>query len=84
MGYGSYEVIRKDGQTIMAGYLHEGPCEKKDCSEITDRGLDGLCGNEPGGGETGCGGYFCPDHISYDNQCNACAEKIDNTEETPV
>lgn len=75
MGYGSYEVTRKDGTTILAGYLQEGPCEEQICTATVSRGLDALCGETPGGGEYGCGGYFCPDHISYDNRCEKCADK---------
>jgi hypothetical protein len=38
-------------------------CDHPDCSEEIDRGLSYVCGG--GGGEHGCGLYFCGKHLSY-------------------
>lgn len=73
MGYARYEITRKDGQTIEAGYDVEAVCEEKGCATEIDRGLAFLCGQVPGGDETGCGGYFCADHMLGDQKCTRCA-----------
>lgn len=62
MGYARYEIYR-NGEKIEAGYTVEAMCEQPDCTEKTDRGLDSLCGETPGGDVQGCGGYFCAEHL---------------------
>jgi hypothetical protein len=62
MGYAYYEIIR-NGEKIEAGYGVEAVCEEDGCDEKIDRGLAYLCGNEPGGDEYGCGGYYCAHHL---------------------
>jgi hypothetical protein len=62
MGYALYEITRK-GKTIEAGYAVETVCEEDGCTEQIDRGLAYLCGNEPGGDDYGCGGYYCARHL---------------------
>jgi hypothetical protein len=76
MGYAHYEIHR-NGQTIHAGYGVEAICEETGCEEKIDRGLGYLCGKTPGGDEHGCGGYYCGQHLTYDNQCQRCAEAAD-------
>lgn len=76
MGYAYYEIIR-NGVKIEAGYSVEAVCEKTGCKEKIDRGLGYLCGKSPGGDEHGCGGYFCGEHLTYSNQCEACAAVAD-------
>jgi hypothetical protein len=51
-----------DGQ--LAGYDVSDVCHEDDCKVVIDRGLAYLCGDVPGGGgEHGCGGYFCNTHL---------------------
>lgn len=64
MGNAFYEVWR-NGEKIDAGYdvldicnTTEEPCDRK-----IDRGLDHLCGLNPGGDEYGCGAYCCAVHL---------------------
>ncbi|MBQ1118456.1 hypothetical protein [Streptomyces sp. C3-3] len=76
MGYAHYEIHR-NGETIQAGYAVEAVCEKDGCNEKIDRGLGYLCGKTPGGDEHGCGGYYCDPHLTYDNQCQRCADAAD-------
>lgn len=62
MGYGHYKVWR-NGREIHAGYDVRATCEENGCDSQIWRGLGCLCGDSPGGGEYGCGGYFCEDHL---------------------
>lgn len=62
VGYAFYEIYR-DGEKIQAGYGVEAICDKPACTVKVWRGLDALCGEQPGGDEYGCGGYFCGAHI---------------------
>ncbi|MFB7763553.1 hypothetical protein [Streptomyces xiamenensis] len=59
MGNARYDVVRRDGLVIPAGYDVKGPCERPNCNTEINRGLDALCGDRPGIPEHGCGGYFC-------------------------
>lgn len=76
MGYASYEIYR-NGEKIEAGYAVTAACDKDGCTKEIDRGLAFLCGQTPGGDEFGCGGYFCADHLTYDQQCEPCGKKAD-------
>lgn len=80
MGW-AYGVI--DGREV--GYSVEATCDHPECSEEINRGLSYFCGNIPGDG-LGCGGFFCPKHLSYatwDTQegdrprqvCDACCKE---------
>lgn len=73
MGYARYEITRRDGQKIEAGYDVEAECEEGGCTAQIDRGLAFLCGQTPGGDETGCGGYFCGKHMLGDQMCTRCS-----------
>lgn len=73
MGYAAYEVRYESGLIRWAGYGVYAKCDRGDCLEQVSRGLDALCGRTPGGDEYGCGGYFCPEHVSILGQCEACA-----------
>lgn len=44
------------------GYGVPAICDHPDCDKQIDRGLPYVCGNEPFGGEHGCGLYFCEEH----------------------
>jgi hypothetical protein len=81
MGNARYEIYR-NGQKIEAGYGVEAVCEEDGCNERIDRGLAYLCGNEPGGDEYGCGGYYCANHLFLgsgapvsEGLCERCAKR---------
>lgn len=61
MGYACYYVHNHDRH---CGYAVPAVCEHPDCNEEIDRGLSYVCGDEPGGGEYGCGLYFCSRHMT--------------------
>jgi hypothetical protein len=44
------------------GYGVPAVCDHPDCTEEIDRGLSFVCGDEPYGGDRGCGLYFCSKH----------------------
>lgn len=55
------------------GYGVPAWCDHPACDEEIDRGLAYVCcGQEPYGGDRGCGLYFCPDHQRGDGQCIRC------------
>ena len=45
------------------GYGVPSICDLPKCDAKIDRGLSYVCGNEPYGGEYGCGLYFCGLHF---------------------
>lgn len=45
------------------GYGVPSHCDQPDCGAEINRGLAYVCGGEPYGGETGCGLYFCSEHL---------------------
>lgn len=47
------------------GYGIPALCDHPECGAEIHRGLDYVCGGEPRGGETGCGLYFCYEHLLY-------------------
>lgn len=47
------------------GYGVPAMCDDEDCTEVIDRGLDYVCGGEPYGGVSGCGLYFCHEHLYH-------------------
>jgi hypothetical protein len=50
------------------GYGVPATCDHPKCDKRIDRGLSYVCGNEPYGGEHGCGLYFCAHHMRYHNR----------------
>lgn len=55
------------------GYGVPAYCDHPDCWAEIDRGLTYVCGDEPYGGEHGCGLYFCSHHGSGLHQrCPRC------------
>lgn len=78
MGYAFYTL--PDGRE--AGYSVKDICNEGGCDTEIDRGLAYLCGETPGGGEYGCGGYFCDEHLlvggSADcaGQCHRCFVQV--------
>ena len=51
----------KDGRPI--GYAVQATCDAEGCAKTIDRGLDFVCGGMHGGGDWGCGKYYCHDHL---------------------
>lgn len=47
------------------GYGVPATCDYPDCGVEIDRGLSYVCGNEPYGGDYGCGLFFCGNHLGY-------------------
>jgi hypothetical protein len=57
------------------GYGVTAYCDHPDCDEKIDRGLSYVCcGEEPWGGDDGCGLYFCHKHQDFEGKCERCAE----------
>ena len=55
------------------GYGVPAYCDHPKCNKSIDRGLAYVCGNEPYGGERGCGLYFCEEHLGGANSlCQRC------------
>jgi hypothetical protein len=56
------------------GYGVPAWCDHPRCDEKIDRGLAYVCGNEPYGGDRGCGLYFCPKHqVDLNQRCPRCS-----------
>lgn len=47
----------------QVGYSVSATCDQPECKVGIDRGLYFCCGGMHGGGEHGCGGYFCAAHL---------------------
>lgn len=55
------------------GYGVPAYCDHPGCGKSIDRGLAYVCGNEPYGGEHGCGLYFCDAHHRGEHfTCERC------------
>ena len=54
------------------GYSVPAFCDHPKCNAEIDRGLSYVCGNEPYGGDRGCGLYFCSEHLSWRQLCPRC------------
>lgn len=66
------------------GYGVPAICDQPDCGEQINRGLGYVCGNEPYGGEKGCGLFFCGLHqFGPDQQCERCLAGEEPFEPTP-
>ena len=65
MGW-SYAIdsSRSEGDQEI-GYSISAKCDLDGCEVDIDRGLSYVCGSDPYGGEYGCGGFFCADHLSW-------------------
>lgn len=48
------------------GYGVPAICDHPDCNEKISRGLGYVCGDEPYGGEHGCGLFFCEQHKTFE------------------
>jgi hypothetical protein len=55
------------------GYGVPATCDAPGCGAHIDRGLSYVCGNEPYGGDRGCGLYFCDKHqVGRWQRCTRC------------
>lgn len=75
MGWG--QGTNKQGREI--GYHVFATCDEQSCKSRIDRGLAYVCGGEHDGGEHGCGGYFCYEHLFMTKRgqlCNKCLEGV--------
>lgn len=61
------------------GYGVPAYCDHPDCNEEIDRGLAFVCGEEPYGGDRGCGLYFCEKHLLWHERlpslCERCSKR---------
>lgn len=59
------------------GYGVPAICDHPKCNARIDRGLAYVCcGQEPYGGERGCGLYFCGEHqVGPHGECSRCNKK---------
>lgn len=57
------------------GYGVPALCDHPKCTARIDRGLAYVCcGQEPYGGDKGCGLFFCYEHQRYDGKCPRCVK----------
>lgn len=74
-----------DDQGRPIGYAFAATCDRPGCDAKIDRGLSYCCGSMHGGGRSGCGLYFCAEHLhvarvaddaeagrSYEGLCPEC------------
>lgn len=57
------------------GYGVPAYCDHPRCQAKIDRGLSYVCGDEPYGGEKGCGLFFCGEHLDYSGRCSRCRNR---------
>ncbi len=61
-------------------------CDHPECKKTINRGVEHVCGGEPYGGDTGCGLYFCEQHIQIKTldvdkeQIPLCSQCLSNKE----
>lgn len=69
------------------GYGVPAYCDQPGCGAEIDRGLAYVCGNDPYGGEQGCGLFFCGKHlwckIDRPHLCERCMEGGEPFSPTP-
>lgn len=65
------------------GYGVPALCDYPGCQTKIDRGLGYVCGNGIFGGDSGCGLYFCSEHLSYNEQGQCCERCENGPTETP-
>lgn len=76
MGWGSGMV---EGREV--GYNVEATCEHPGCDAQIDLGLGYACGGTHGEDEVSCAGYFCGDHLFYDQLCKVCCDLLDEDDD---
>ncbi len=58
------DLNRAEGDQDI-GYAIDAVCDDSGCEKDIHRGLAYCCGNDVIGGEHGCGGFFCDNHLCY-------------------
>lgn len=62
------------------GHNHRGLCMHPGCYKVVGHELANVCGGDHGGGDIGCGKYFCSDHLTYGSEptqlCLACYDPV--------
>jgi len=66
MGWG---VGYDDNWKRDIGYGVPAHCDHPGCTAEIDRGLGYVCGDEPYGGEHGCGLFICVEHQRSNDKC---------------
>jgi len=63
------------GDKMGQGY--SGLCMHPGCYKVVDHGQSHACGGDHGGGDIGCGKYFCDDHLYLIiSVCDKCYRKM--------
>lgn len=69
------------------GWAVPATCDHPDCGKEIVRSLSYVCGENPYGGEDGCGLFFCSDHLRFGETrlrcCERCRQHRDPFEPTP-
>lgn len=58
------------------GYGVPSICDHPNCNKEIDRGLGYVCGNDPYGGDDGCGLFFCDKHKGAE-LCERCEKTLE-------
>lgn len=77
-------TVTRAGQSIEVGVTVDQECDEPGCTEQIVRTFDFLCGDDHGDNDSGCGKYFCSQHLYVDGdlfedneaqslQCADCA-----------
>ncbi len=69
---GYNETYKRD-----VGYGVPAYCDHPGCKRVIDRGLAYICGGDIGGGEHGCGLFFCEKHLYLGDFSFACARCVE-------
>lgn len=67
----------KDELGRYIGYGVIATCDEMNCKKEIDRGLGCVCGDMHGGGDYGCGKYFCGQHLFLGPE-QLCKKCLDN------
>lgn len=65
------------------GYGVPSNCDHPGCAEQIDRGLGYICGSDVGGGDKGCGLFFCGKHMRATGICVRCSHNAEPFTPTP-
>lgn len=82
MGWGH---CGEDDRGRPIGYAIPATCDEAGCEKAIDRGLSYVCGGMHGGGEWGCGGYFCEGHLWMGPDswlCRSCRDEAEKASGT--
>lgn len=54
------------------GSKYSGLCMYPGCYQVVSHGRENVCGQDHGGGRSGCGKYFCKTHLILSDICRKC------------